>query len=280
MIEAKKVFEEFQKHRGDSIVHVQGTSGHHWNNISTKLNRDILLEDAMGQSTSAVFGLALGLPEEKVVHFDTEGALLMNLGVLASIAGKKPKNFVHFLLDNECYATTGGQPVPNNEEIDYAMIAKGAGYPITYNFTDLEGLLMNNINPPPPAPETFAASAPFLNPNFIRSSIILLVTFLDDFDFNAQLLFKESLIIFKSHLKNPSFIILASFFKSFKYFFELLRLDCSSITSDEHLDKPQKCSINELSNSHLNQSFIFILLTMVFFFSNSMKFKPPNDAAY
>ena len=140
MIEAKKVFEEFQKHRGDSIVHVQGTSGHHWNNISTKSNRDILFDDAMGQSTSAVFGLALGLPEEKVVHFDTEGALLMNLGVLASIAGKKPKNFVHFLLDNECYATTGGQPVPNNEEIDYAMIAKGAGYPITYNFTDLEEL--------------------------------------------------------------------------------------------------------------------------------------------
>ena len=153
MIEAKKVFEEFQKHRGDSIVHVQSTSGHHWNNISTKLNRDILLEDAMGQSTSAVFGLALGLPEEKVVHFDTEGALLMNLGVLASIAGKKPKNFVHFLLDNECYATTGGQPVPNNEEIDYAMIAKGAGYPVTYNFTDLEELsihmqeIMNSDGP-------------------------------------------------------------------------------------------------------------------------------------
>tara|TARA_B100000427_G_scaffold58518_1_gene45937 strand:- start:27 stop:611 length:585 start_codon:yes stop_codon:yes gene_type:complete len=140
MIEAKKVFEEFQKHRGDSIVHVQGTSGHHWKEISTNQNKDIALGGAMGQSTSAVFGLALGLPEEKVVHFDTEGALLMNLGVLASIAGKKPKNFVHFLLDNECYATTGGQPVPNNEEIDYAMIAKGAGYPITYNFTDLEEL--------------------------------------------------------------------------------------------------------------------------------------------
>ena len=44
------------------------------------------------------------------------------------------------MLDNECYATTGGQPVPNNEEIDYAMIAKGAGYPVTYNFTDLEEL--------------------------------------------------------------------------------------------------------------------------------------------
>ena len=140
MIEAKKVFEAFQKHRDNAIVHVQGTSGHHWNDITTNPNRDINFDDAMGQSTSAVFGLALGLENEKVVHFDTEGALLMNLGVLASIAGKRPKNFVHFLLDNGCYATTCGQPVPNAEYINYAQMASAAGYPSTYNFTDLEKL--------------------------------------------------------------------------------------------------------------------------------------------
>ncbi len=140
MIEAKKVFEAFQKHRDNAIVAVQGTSGHHWNDITTNPNRDISLGGAMGQSTSAVFGLALGLENEKVVHFDTEGALLMNLGVLASIAGKRPKNFVHFLLDNGCYATTGGQPVPNGEDINYAQMASAAGYPSTYNFTDLEKL--------------------------------------------------------------------------------------------------------------------------------------------
>ena len=140
MIEAKKIFEAFQKHRDNAIVAVQGTSGHHWNGITTNPNRDISLGGAMGQSTSAVFGLALGLKDEKVVHFDTEGALLMNLGVLASIAGKRPKNFIHFLLDNECYATTGGQPVPNAEYIDYAQMAAAAGYPVTYNFTDLEEL--------------------------------------------------------------------------------------------------------------------------------------------
>jgi len=140
MIEAKKIFEAFQKHRDNAIVAVQGTSGHHWNGITTNPNRDISLGGAMGQSTSAVFGLALGLKNEKVVHFDTEGALLMNLGVLASIAGKRPKNFVHFLLDNGCYATTGGQPVPNGEDINYAQMAAAAGYPATYNFTDLEEL--------------------------------------------------------------------------------------------------------------------------------------------
>ncbi|MEC8891144.1 MAG: thiamine pyrophosphate-dependent enzyme [Chloroflexota bacterium] len=140
MIEAKKVFEAFQEHRGDAIVSVQGTSGKHWSDITTNLNRDISLGGAMGQSTSAIFGLALGLPDQKVVHFDTEGALLMNLGVLASVAGKQPENFVHFLLDNGCYATTGGQPVPNSEEIDYAVIAEGSGYAATYNFDDLEEL--------------------------------------------------------------------------------------------------------------------------------------------
>ncbi len=140
MIEAKKVFEAFQEHRGDAIVSAQGTSGKHWSDITTNLSRDISLGGAMGQSTSAIFGLALGLPDQKVVHFDTEGALLMNLGVLASVAGKQPENFVHFLLDNGCYATTGGQPVPNSEEIDYAVIAEGSGYAATYSFDDLEEL--------------------------------------------------------------------------------------------------------------------------------------------
>ena len=140
MIEAKKVFEAFQEHRGDAIVSAQGTSGKHWSDITTNLSRDISLGGAMGQSTSAIFGLALGLPDQKVVHFDTEGALLMNLGVLASVAGKHPENFVHFLLDNGCYATTGGQPVPNSEEIDYAVIAEGSGYAATYSFDDLEEL--------------------------------------------------------------------------------------------------------------------------------------------
>jgi thiamine pyrophosphate-dependent acetolactate synthase large subunit-like protein len=95
----------------------------------------------MGQTTSAAFGLALGLPEERVVLFGSEGALLMNLGVLATIAGKGPKNLVHFLLDNGCYATTGGQPVPYADNIDYAGIARAAGYPSTHSFTDLEDLV-------------------------------------------------------------------------------------------------------------------------------------------
>ncbi len=140
MIDAIDVFRAFGKHRGDAIVAASGTVAKHWPEISENERRDVQLGSTMGQTTSAAFGMALGLPDEKVVLFDSEGALLMNLGVLASIAGKAPANFVHFLLDNECYATTGGQPVPNATGIDYAGVASRIGYPATYHFDDLEDL--------------------------------------------------------------------------------------------------------------------------------------------
>jgi phosphonopyruvate decarboxylase len=138
MIAAADVFRVFQPHRGNAIVIPTGTSGRHWRDFSTNEKRDLTLGGAMGHTTSAALGVALGLPDEQVVLFDAEGALLMNLGILATIAGKQPRNFYHFLLDNECYATTGGQPVPNAKNINYAGMAKEAGYAAAYSFDDLE----------------------------------------------------------------------------------------------------------------------------------------------
>ena len=144
MIQAKDVFTKFQEHRGDAIVIPTGTSGRHWADITTNKNRDMNLGGAMGHTTSAALGLALGLPDEQVVLFDSEGSLLLNMGIIATIAGKKPENFFHILMDNECYATTGGQPVPNAQEINYAGVAKEAGYAATFSYDNLEDFA-NNI---------------------------------------------------------------------------------------------------------------------------------------
>ena len=67
----------------------------------------------------------------------------MNLGALVTIAEKAPRNLYHFVLDNEVYATTGGQPVPNAKNVAYDIIAKGAGYPSTYAFDNLEDFSTN-----------------------------------------------------------------------------------------------------------------------------------------
>jgi thiamine pyrophosphate-dependent acetolactate synthase large subunit-like protein len=112
--------------------------------ISTHPNRDAPVGDpAMGGHAAFALGLALAQPEKKVVVFDSEGDLLMSLGILPTIAEQAPKNFYHFMLDNECYATTGGQPVPNARQVAYDVIARGAGYPRAFAFETLEEFSSN-----------------------------------------------------------------------------------------------------------------------------------------
>jgi thiamine pyrophosphate-dependent acetolactate synthase large subunit-like protein len=136
----------FQAHRGDAIV-VPGRGARHWAQISTRPNRDVPVGDpAMGGHASFAFGLALARPGDKVVLFDSEGDLLMNLGILPTIAELAPANFFHFMLDNECYATTGGQPVPNAKNVAYDVIARGAGYPRAFAFDQLEDVRANIVS--------------------------------------------------------------------------------------------------------------------------------------
>lgn len=131
----------FLPHRGDAIV-VPGRGGKHWVNISDQPDLDLPMGDpAMGGHAAFAFGLALAQPKRRVVLFDSEGDVQMGLGILLTIAEQKPANFYHFMLDNECYATTGGQPVPNAKNVNYEMLAKGAGYPRAYSFTELDAVV-------------------------------------------------------------------------------------------------------------------------------------------
>ena len=128
----------FNRHRGDAIV-IPGRGGRHWVNISDQPDLDVPLGDpAMGGHASFALGLALAQPQRRVVLFDSEGDIMMAMGVLATIAEQKPANLYHFMLDNECYATTGGQPVPNAKAVKYDTLAQGAGYPTAYAFDNLE----------------------------------------------------------------------------------------------------------------------------------------------
>ena len=132
--EALKVFAE---HRGNAIV-VPGRGGRHWVKLTAHETLDVPLGDpAMGGHAGFALGLALAQPARRVMLFDSEGDILMSLGMLATIAEQAPANFYHFLLDNECYATTGGQPVPNATVVTYDVLARGAGYPRAFAYADL-----------------------------------------------------------------------------------------------------------------------------------------------
>ena len=133
-----EMLQVFNRLRGDAIV-IPGRGGRHWVGMSDQPNRDLPLGDpAMGGHASFALGLALALPEQRVVLFDSEGDVLMGLGALPTIAEKAPRNLYHFMLDNGVYATTGGQPVPNAEVMAYDVVAQGCGYPSTYSIDNLE----------------------------------------------------------------------------------------------------------------------------------------------
>ena len=138
MIRTADLLRVFHAHRDNAIV-IPGRGGRHWTKISTQSGRDLPMGDpAMGGHAGFGLGIALARPNDKVVLFDSEGDLLMNLGVLPTVAELAPANFYHFMLDNECYATTGGQPVPNAKNVAYDAVARGCGYPRAFAFDDLQ----------------------------------------------------------------------------------------------------------------------------------------------
>ena len=143
MMDTLELLKIYNRYRGNAIV-VPGRGGKHWVNISTQPNRDLPLGDpAMGGHASFAMGLALALPQQKIVLFDSDGDIQMGMGILATIAEQQPGNFYHFMLDNECYATTGGQPVPLAKTIAYDAIARACGYPRACAYDNLETFSIN-----------------------------------------------------------------------------------------------------------------------------------------
>jgi thiamine pyrophosphate-dependent acetolactate synthase large subunit-like protein len=79
---------------------------------------------SMGVASSIGVGLALAKPEIRVFVVDGDGSLLMNLGSLATIGLLQPANLVLVVMDNEAYATTGGQATPTAHGADLAAAAR------------------------------------------------------------------------------------------------------------------------------------------------------------
>jgi sulfopyruvate decarboxylase subunit beta len=91
---------------------------------------------AMGLDSSHGLGLALARPDKRVVVLQGDGSLLMNLGSLVTIGEVAPKNLVHFVAQNNTYEANGGHPIPQ-PKVDFAGMARGAGYAAVYDFADL-----------------------------------------------------------------------------------------------------------------------------------------------
>src|SRR6202047_4615496 len=91
------------------VVTIMGAVAAELNSLGHRSNF-FYLQHAMGLASSTGLGLAMCLPNQKVVVIDGDGSLLMNLGTLSTLARYRPANLVHVIFDNESLLSVGGFP--------------------------------------------------------------------------------------------------------------------------------------------------------------------------
>ena len=96
-----------------------------------------LSHGAMGLASSHALGLALGRPDKRVIVFDGDGSLLLSLGSLVTVSEIAPRNFIHFVFENGTYEANGGHAIPARDRVNFAGMAREAGYKSAHAFDDL-----------------------------------------------------------------------------------------------------------------------------------------------
>jgi phosphonopyruvate decarboxylase len=89
--------------------------------------RNFYMQGSMGHVSGIALGAALTRTESRFVVLDGDGAVLMHMGVLATIGANAPANLTHVIFDNGVYDSTGGQRT-GCSHTDFASAALACGY--------------------------------------------------------------------------------------------------------------------------------------------------------
>ncbi len=92
---------------------------------------------AMGGASALGLGVALNTTTPVVV-LDGDGAALMRLGTMATIAAYHPTNLIHIIFDNGAHDSTGGQPTVA-PVVDFPALALACGYRYAATCASIEG---------------------------------------------------------------------------------------------------------------------------------------------
>lgn len=136
MMTHREALEVLARHRGDRVVITTMTSAGVFPTLSDTPLDFPYLPSSMGQAPALGLGLALG-GRRGVIVVNGDGCMLMNLGVLATIAAHPAELFL-IVVDNGLYEVTGGQPTAAAGRVDFAQIARGCGIDRTCFFDSID----------------------------------------------------------------------------------------------------------------------------------------------
>jgi thiamine pyrophosphate-dependent acetolactate synthase large subunit-like protein len=132
-----------QQFPDDPVVFTCGATSREMAAVERRENH-LLVVEAMGLVGPIVLGLSLGLEQDsgrRVVGVEGDGGMLTNLNALTTIGYLQPENLLMIVLDNEQYASTGGQPTFTTR-LDLSAIAAECGLR-TWKAGDLESLKLS-----------------------------------------------------------------------------------------------------------------------------------------
>ena|SRR3990167_1757229 len=84
--------------------------------------RNFYMMGSMGMALAIGIGVAYSRQDLKVIVISGDGAALMSLGTMVLHNKLKLPNLTHFILDNNCHATTGGQ-LTCSDCVDFESLA-------------------------------------------------------------------------------------------------------------------------------------------------------------
>ena len=124
----------------DPVVFTCGATSREMAHVDRKQNH-LYVVDSMGLVSPIVLGLSLSLEKSQIsrcVGVEGDGGMLMNMNALSTIGYLQPRKLLLIVLDNESYASTGGQPT-FTDSLDLAAIAESCGLK-TWKAGDGDGL--------------------------------------------------------------------------------------------------------------------------------------------
>lgn len=116
------------------IVAATGSAGRELYAVADRANH-LYLRAPAGYSAPLALGLALARPDLTVIAVDGDGAALMYLGAMATLAAYGPTNLCYLVLDNGVHEAAGGAATVS-AGLSFAAIAAASGWRTTYEGHD------------------------------------------------------------------------------------------------------------------------------------------------
>jgi thiamine pyrophosphate-dependent acetolactate synthase large subunit-like protein len=136
MLTRDQLLEPLARRRTDEVVVTTMSVVRPWGKYSDHDLDFASADSAMGHAADLALGIAMAQPGRKVICINGDGSMLMSLGTLATIIESGVDNLVLFVAVNGTFEITGNQPIAAAPTIDFAAMARAAGFARVFDFDD------------------------------------------------------------------------------------------------------------------------------------------------